>query len=44
MADVARRDVAVMATPMGVSLVTKETAVVFGFDKTVYINDCKVPV
>ena len=43
MADVARRDVAVIATPGGLTLVTKETAVTFGYDKTVYVNDCKVP-
>ena len=43
MADIARRDVVVIATPAGLSLVTKETSVTFGYDKTVYVNDCKVP-
>lgn len=43
MADVAKRNVAVMATPGGLSLVTMETTVTFGYDRAVYINDCKVP-
>ena len=43
MADITRRNAAVIITPTGLSLVTLGNTITLGYDKNVYVNDCKMP-